>query len=244
MHNLTVYTLAHNEAHMVPYFIRHYSRWADHIVIYDDSSDDGTPEIAADMGAEVRPYTGHGLDDMEFVEFADRESQADRHLTTWAIWVDADEFIYHDDLTGLLTRYMIDGVTVARCIGWNMVARWFPDHDGQIYDNQEFRHGVRMDAYSKPAIFRPSQLTAMRWGAGKHDAHPEGNVRWAIERPVMLHYRSLGYDYILQRDARNAARMSQRNIDNKWGWQVRPEHSKTQLDRNWDAALANRVKAI
>lgn len=242
--NLTVYTVAHNEAHMIPYWIRHYQQFADEIIIYDDWSTDGTDKVAKALGAKVRPYPHRGLDDIHLAEFANDVLMDERHLTTWAIWADADEFVYHRELNDLLLGYLESGITIAACVGYQMVAAAPPLHDGQIYDKDDYRQGFLFGAFDKPAIVRPSKLTAINWGGGKHFAKPSGNVVWANEKPLMLHYRMLGADYWLARDKRNSDRMTERSRNAGLGWQVTPEYSPKLVAEQWPRVWEKRERVI
>jgi len=85
-------------------------------------------------------------------------------------------------------------------------------------------------ASCKYSVFRPSEIKEMNFGAGCHDAHPEGNLiiqdferNTPYTQPVtddslmMLHYRNLGMDYFLKRNAYTATRLSAINKKMDWG---------------------------
>lgn len=233
--NTWVYSVMHNEAPLLPYFMRHYQTVADHIVIYDDHSTDGTPELAAAYAnVSVRPYPLAGLDDSEFVDFAAAAYPEARGQADWCLWVDADEFIYHPDLRGRLAQYQAQGVTLPHVAGYAMFANAFPVTDGQIYD--EVHTGVPYSAYDKPVVFNPA--LNLRWIAGKHTlADAGGAERGGAAELKLLHFRHLGERYFTERNARNYARMTARNIALNHGFQTYPEHQAT-------AGWAAQVKAI
>ena len=80
----------------------------------------------------------------------------------WVIYVDADEFLYHEDMLTLLRSYLADGVEVPQIRGYTMFSREFPTTTGQIYD--QVKAGVPDDVWNKPAIFR----RFMHWTMGRH----------------------------------------------------------------------------
>lgn len=227
-----VYSVMHNEAPMLPFFLRHYLPLADRVVIFDDHSDDGTAELARAAGADVRPYPGAGLDDGELVDFASATYPEARGLTDWCAWVDADEFLFHPDLLARLARYRADGVDLPPIAGYAMFANAFPTTSGQIYD--EVHVGVPYDGYSKPVVFDPE--LSLRWIPGKHTlTFDDGAERGPGPAEIkLLHFRHLGEAYFSGRNARNYARMTARNIRLNHGYQTYPEN---QAAEGWAAQV-------
>ena len=59
---IRVYTVAWNEEKILPHFLRHYARFADRIVVYDNGSNDRTRDIIfAHPQAEFRTYDTDGV---------------------------------------------------------------------------------------------------------------------------------------------------------------------------------------
>ena len=229
---LWVFSVMHDEAAMLPYFMRHYGPLADRLVIFDDHSTDGTPDSAAGYArVSVRPYPGAGLDDGEFVEFAAEAYREARGQADWCIWTDADEFIYHPDLRGRLAAYQAEGVTLPNVAGYSMFANAFPQTDGQLYNAVTV--GARAPFFDKPVVFDPK--LDLRWIPGKHAlAEPVDAERGGAAEIRLLHFRHLGERYFSARNARNYARMSERNKALGLGYQTYPER---QADCGWAAQV-------
>lgn len=219
---LWVYTIAHNEAPLLAYWLRHYCAVADRVIVYDDhSTDDGPALVTAYPNAEVRAYPGDGLDDMAFIEFAQATYPEARGQADWVIWVDADEFVYHPYLLATLGRYHAESVTLPLVSGYAMYADAFPTGSGQIYD--EIKRGVPYAAYSKPCVFNPA--LNLVWHAGKHGLRQDdGAVRSATAELKLLHYRHLGGAWFEGRNHRNYTRMTPENIQRQHGFQVYDEN--------------------
>jgi hypothetical protein len=225
---LWLYVVLHNERPMLLYFLKHYAPLCDRIIIYDDHSSDAGPQIALGyMNVEIRAYPGDGLDDMEFVHFAARTYPEARGRADWCIWADADEFIYHPDLRGYLARCKQQGINLPNVRGYAMFSDAFPTTPGQIYD--EIRAGVRYVPEDKPVVFQP-ELT-IRWAAGKHTADAEGAVRGGEAEIKLLHYRNLGEQWFIERNNRNYARMTVRNVMARMGWQTFPDNQPGYWER-------------
>ncbi len=228
--NVWVYAVVHNEAAMLPYFLRHYGEVADLITIFDDHSDDGTAALAEAAGCDARPYPGAGLDDQEFVDFAAATYPEARGKADFCLWVDADEFIYHPDLRGQLAALQAAGVRLPRVEGYSMFANAFPTTSGQIYD--EVKVGVRAPFYDKPVVFDPR--LELRWIPGKHALAEPVDVKRGAETLKLLHFRHLGERHFTERNTRNHARMSARNVALNYGYQTYPEY---QAAHGWAAQV-------
>ncbi|PHM19548.1 MAG: alpha-L-glycero-D-manno-heptose beta-1,4-glucosyltransferase [Curvibacter sp. PD_MW3] len=83
MSKISVYIIAYNEAEKVAATIES-ARWADEVIVVDSWSTDGTPEIAAKLGAKVVQ--------VEFKGFGDLRNQAIAACShEWIFSIDADE---------------------------------------------------------------------------------------------------------------------------------------------------------
>lgn len=239
---LWVYTVIHNEARLLPFFLSHYAPLAARVIVYDDASDDGGPEIAARwLNAEVRRYPGQArMDDHELADFAASAYPEARGQADWVIWVDADEFIYHPVLLDRLARYQAEGVDLPKVAGYDMYADEFPAGEGQLYEL--VRQGARAPMYDKPVVFQPR--LDLRWIPGKHAAAVScGNRRGPAELKL-LHFRCLGRAHFEARNAHNWARMSERNKAAGLGYQVYPANDATHGWEARTAALRPRLEVV
>jgi glycosyltransferase involved in cell wall biosynthesis len=234
---IEVYCLANNEELLMPYFMRHYGRFAD-VIILESCSTDRTIQIAHDMGAEVWSYDMKDeLNDQWFTYLKNtcwKDSKAD-----WVMIADADEFIYHLDLVNILKS---TDATVIRPRFYDMYSKKFPTTEGQIYD--EVTMGVEQLAPNpKMNIFRPVDILDMNYAPGCHDASPSGNVKIDIDTEIKtLHMRNLSLDYYLAKNQRHSQRRSQVNKDNHWGDHV--DLPKEDMIRKFVNGIENAVKVI
>lgn len=219
---IEVHTLAHQQVELVPYVMRHYSGWAD-VIAYSGYSTDGTEQLLAKLGARnVFLETHNEANDQIFMEMKNncwKGSKAD-----WVIVTDFDELIHHR--VSVIEHLKNSKYTIIRPVQYDMIGDSFPTEDKQL--TELIKMGVR--ASCKYSVFRPSEITEMNFGAGCHSAHPEGNliiqdfestspnhVSVTADSLMMLHYRNLGMDYFLKRNAYTATRLSEINKKNDWG---------------------------
>lgn len=237
--SIWLFCICRNEARIMPYFLRHYAPWVTKFVFFDDLSDDGTRDIIRSCHtAEVRDWPGSsGINDDQFLQFANEQWKEARGHADWVVWVDADEFVYHPAIKDVLTRYLHEDIEVPQIQGYTMVSKEFPTTAGQIYD--EVRCGFPDGIWGKPAIFRKH----MQWTVGRHGVdycgfNPKSSANAEIK---LLHYRALGVDYLRWRHARNWARVPERCRAMNLGTNCSPGHQghhglawfEEQIAREW-----------
>jgi len=213
-----VYALCWNEEKILPYFLRHYGGIANKIVIYDNESSDRSVEIIRSYpNTEVIPYsTDEKIDDFRWLGIKNNAWKKSRGKADWVIVVDADEFLFHHDLTGCLKRYRQKGITISVPVGYEMVSDTFPESAGMIYD--EVKLGVQNNVFDKMCIFDPNAIYEINYNVGCHKAAPRGILNFDINRELkLLHFNFLGLDYLLERYASRKARLSEYQIKHGFG---------------------------
>jgi hypothetical protein len=234
---IDVFCLANNEEKLMPYFMRHYSQFAD-VTLLESNSTDKTIEIANSMGATIWSYDRPDeLDDEFFTDLKNncwKKSQAD-----WVMIVDADEFIYHHNIVNLLKR---TNATIIIPEFWNMYSEQFPTTEGQIYD--EITMGCKQDSPpAKMNIFRPGEIQEMNYSPGAHHANPAGNIKIDYDSRIKtLHMRNLSKQFVIERNARHSQRRSQINKDKGWGDHV--DFPVSDVMKSFDEAMLKLIKVI
>lgn len=193
---IVVVTLTYNEEVILPFFLRHYERFVERIIIYDSGSTDRTLEIArAHPLVELRdrkPTNGE-IDDLENIRLKNtawKDCGAD-----WVMVVDADEFLFHPDMRAFLNECDRQKKNLVQSECWQMVGDKIPS--GGLLTEQ-ITTGVRDEHtilfYDKTLIFKPE--TNLAYVAGCHDYRGE-NLRRAAGQPViLLHYKWLSLDHL------------------------------------------------
>lgn len=236
-----VYTVMRNEERILPFYLRHYGAVAEKIIVYDDQSDDRTREIlSAHPKVELRDYPGNLLDDGLTAKLFSNAYREDRS-PDWVMCVDADEFVWSEDLIGHLAEAKAGGHLCIACNGWEMMSETFPFGDGQIYE--EIQEGKRttwwVNGGRKGCVFQPA--IDIWFDAGRHVWSVNGNRNGSswFDSPVkLLHFRDLGHEYYLWRHQRNAGRLHPNNREHGWGAH---NHSPLSAER-FAAHIKGRVR--
>jgi len=202
---IEAYIVAWNEAETIHLTIRHYQKFCDQITILDNYSDDGTADIATDLGCKIKTFGIRGeLDDGEYIKVKNscwKGSQAD-----FVVVVDADEIIFHPNIQAIFEKALRDRKTIFRTCGYNMYSEEMPENDFL-----EIRTGLADQNYSKLACFSP-QINDINYVYGCHEANPVGNVRFSDDTLNLYHYRNIGgFDRLQKRHEIYRKRLSIQN---------------------------------
>jgi hypothetical protein len=214
-----VYALCWNEIKMLPYFFRHYDPFVDQYTILDNGSDDGSAEFLA-----RRPNVRLGRFEVRSDSFVlearriyDQFWKDSRGKDDWVIICNIDEHFYHPDMRGYLADCASRGVTAIPSLGYNMITRAFPGPDERLCES--VRYGARFLSTDKLAAFNPTQVRETNFRTGRHSSHAEGNVVFPDRIEVLLmHFKYLGIDYVLDRHAQLGARLKKADISKKLGY--------------------------
>jgi glycosyltransferase involved in cell wall biosynthesis len=231
---IEVYTICHNEEKILPYFLRHYTRFAD-VIIYDNFSTDRSREIAASFGARIIDFDSNNQlrDDLQ-IEIKDncwKGSKAD-----WVIVGDTDEFVYHKDL---LQTLKTTRATVISPKLYNMFSEVFPSTEGQIFE--EITMGIEGGA--KLNLFRPGEIKSINYSPGCHHADPKGNVIFVdIPSILTLHMKNLSRQYVIERNAYLGPRLSAINKRNGWGYHMK--FGAKEINTAFDNAMGSLIKIL
>lgn len=212
---IACYTIAYNEELMLPHFIKHYKKFCDKIVVYDNMSTDNTKQIALDSGCDVIQWEapGGGLNDSCYLSIKSNCYKADKDVYDWAIVLDCDEFITHkrgdDKVKEELENLKNNHKYLPDVEGYNMFS-W--DHDF-TEDLARIQHAIPDKLYSKSVIFNPK--LDMSWHPGCHISNLENDE--TNSGFVLKHYKFINYEYIVKRSKLFSERLSETNKRMRWG---------------------------
>lgn len=224
-----VYAFTWNEQRMLPFFLRHYTSFADRLVVYDNMSDDGSRAILESCPlVEVRDWdTGGYSDEDSLRDLKNNAWKESRGTADWVMVVDVDEFIYHAELVSYLER--MKGHAVLKPRGYQMWHDRFPTGSGQIYD--EVKIGERCpEFFDKLSVFDPMVIADINYHIGSHCAEPTLHPLMHLDEdctipepaPVtpselkLLHFKHLGWEYLYERQVRMRQRIHPAARERGW----------------------------
>ena len=239
-----IFTLTHNSAEVLPFFLRHYSTFADEISVFDDMSTDGTRELLKAHPKVILRDWPHrtGIDEDLFLAHWQEWYPKARGAFDWVMIPDSDEFLYSPDMIGTLALAKSVGIQVIKPRGYNLVGDGFPKDDGhsQIYELNPM--GVKAPVYAKPVIFQPD--IRINWIRGKHDLENCDPVVGRETGMKLLHARYFGADYTRAKNAKNYARCGLLSGDKGAAWSCSPGYDGADKEHSPQWAEFAKTKAF
>ena len=229
---IDVFTVCHNEEIILPYFLKHYKKFANNITIYDNTSTDNSVNIMNEYGVNtIIPFdTNNKFEESVLIDIRNncwKKSDAD-----WVIVCDTDELIYHPNLINILKQTNATHIVTE---GYEMMSETLPTTNGQIYE--EIKNGYYKPDYSKPCLFNPKAIIESNFAPGSHTATPTGNVISIKNSGIkLLHYKYLNRDILIKKYQYYAQRQSEHM--KKMGWGDYQEWTADVINKQFDDWLS------
>lgn len=231
------FVIGWNESDTIRLTLSHYNSFCEKVTLFDNYSTDGTPDIARDMGAEVKQFGTPGvLSDDDYLTVKNncwKKSQAD-----WVVVCDADELLWSGtfyDRVFFIQATEI-GATIIKTIGFDVISNEMPKENFL-----ELQTGNVNDNYSKLVCFNPKQIKEINFKYGCHVAKPTGNVIYYHRPFLLMHYRNIGGPQrLVQRHAMYRPRMSDKNL--RFGLGVHYTWTDEQRIKEWYEKYDNSVE--
>lgn len=212
-----VYIITWNEEKILPFTLDYYSSFAEKIFVFDNMSSDGSDEIYKKYDkVEVIKWgdleKGHN-------DFSNKEIKSKEYRVRsrgigvdWVITVDCDEIIYHENLLQVLSDYKKNSIDVPKIAGHDMFSDEFPIYDGELITNKIKFGSDIYEPMCKHVVFNPE--IDIDFGFGAHHFHCEKCKISDTAEIKLLHYKFIGFKYVLDRYRKLSSRQSKFNTDN------------------------------
>lgn len=245
------YFINWNDSFYIPFLAKHYGRFCERIVMYDQYSTDDSVRIAQELGIEIRYFGSRNeLNDQWYLDVKNNCWKECRGKgIDYVIVVDADEFVvigtggevrWTGD-EGLVTRDLLGAVP--KVVGYDMISDGLP-----VSDMLELNVGVDSESYSKQAIFNPDLVEEINYVHGCHknnlqitDCRLQIANLLGVGECTLLHYRCIGgVERLIERHKVYMKRMSVFNKTHNMGWHYK--HSDDAKREEWSFKMNNAKK--
>lgn len=210
------YSICWNEEKILPFVLDYYAPFCEKIVILDNESDDNSRSIIRLYpNAEVRNYTSNGeIRDDIYLEIKNNIWKESRGKADWVIICDVDEILYHPKLLKKLDELKSIGISIIRPHGFDMYAESYPEKS-----LLEITNGIKDNRHlGKCIIFNPNLIEEINYKTGCHKCYPTGKIKFYKKDDIkLLHYKCLNLDFLVERFDLLKKRLSNYNIENKFG---------------------------
>jgi len=215
------YALCWNEEKMLPFMFQHYEPFVERFIIYDNYSDDQSESIIhAHPNTEVKKYSmGGQINDFVYLDIKNNCWKKSRGKADFVIVCDTDEFLYHKkDILEVLQGLKKNGYTMVKPSGYNMYSEDYPSYNPQCPLTEQVKRGIRIPFFDKCILFDPHAVVEVNYLPGAHECSPWGKIKMTSDSGFMLlHYKYLSVEWLIERYRQYAQRLSKENIDHKLG---------------------------
>jgi hypothetical protein len=236
-----LYAQCWNDAAMLPFFFRHYDRFVDRYVIFDDGSTDGSLALLrAHPRVELRQFVRNIPDSFALSEQALSNQcwKESRGRADWVIITDIDEHLCHPAMATYLRQCSAAGVTLLPALGFQMIGDELPGDDVLLCE--ACHHGMPWTQMMKASIFNPDAIAEINFALGRHGAAPAGEVRLpARDEILLLHYKYFNLARTHARHRELHAGLGPTDLANRWGHKY--SWSLDELEADWRAVATAAV---
>lgn len=215
------YAVCWNEEKILPFMFDHYKPFVDHFTLYDNHSTDNSLNIIySRSNTTVIEFDSDGFCDNIHNNIKNSCWKKSRGHADYVIVCDMDEFIHHSDIEKKLSELKHKRISVVKPTGYDMYCDTYPTHLSDRMLTELAPNGVREPMFDKCILFDPHAVVEINFMPGAHECHPWGRIKTDSGNGFkLLHYKNLGIKWLLERYRQYAQRLSQDNIENKYGLQ-------------------------
>lgn len=229
------YGLCWNEERMLPFMFDYYGQFVDFFTIYDNySTDKSELIIRSHNNTEIIKFSmNNQINDFVYQNIKNNCWKKSRGKADYVVVCDMDEFIYTPQIRLFLKDSLHHHISLFHPKGFEMYSKDYPNHEKEKLLTDLVKKGIASSKYGKCILFDPHRIVEINYEPGAHICSPLGIVKENAEHQLkMLHYKNLDEEIIVKKSLINAARLSQENIDAKFGVEYLRSESKIRDEFN------------
>jgi len=210
----------------------YYEQFVDKFFIYDNYSTDSSETILKYRNnTEIVKFKMDKINESTYLDIKNNCWKKSRGKADYVIVCDVDEFLFHPCLGEYLLKSKQEKITFFMPVGYNMYSKEFPAYDAKRPITECVRNGVKDMNFNKSIIFDPCAIVEINYTAGAHYCYPWGLVKSNDnDELLLLHYKHLGVEYVLNRFRMYKNRLSDENVERSYGLQYLQDEQKITLE--------------
>ncbi len=182
------YSLCWNAEFILPYYLRHYEKFCEKIIIYDNMSTDKSRDIINNHPlSELRDFNTNNefRDDIHLMLKNDCWKECRNKGIDYVIVSDIDEFLYSTNLISFLETNK--KFSVFKPAGFEMFAYKLQQNENQLYD--QIKKGFFNSKFCKKIIFSPDRIKEINFLPGCHN-----------NRKILFSYKFKFFNYLINQN--------------------------------------------
>lgn len=228
------YAVCWNEEKMLPFMFDYYGQFVDKFIIFDNYSTDGSEEIIrSHKNAKIIKFKTDGFNDFVHQEIKNNCWKKSRGKADYIVVCDMDEFIYSPQIKHLLQDSLHHHISFFHPKGFEMYSKNYPNYENGKLLTDLVKNGIASSKYGKCILFDPHRIVEINYKPGAHECSPIGIVKENADYIIkMLHYKNLDEDIIVKKSLIHASRLSQDNVEAKYGEEYLRSEAEIRVDFN------------
>ena len=230
---IELFTLCYNEEVILPFFLKHYSKFVDKITVFDNQSTDNSLKILKEykeIPITTNTYeTNNKLDDKTYINIKNncwKNSEFD-----YVIICDTDEFLHFDKFDTSLDILTPNGYEMVDNIELDKI--------------DTIKYGLSEKNYNKTILFNPKKITEINYSFGCHTCNPIPNNLYHVvndDNYKILHYKYINLEYVYKKYYESKNRLSDFNQIHKLGIQYNWDNN--QINSYYNMINSKKIKLL
>lgn len=246
-----IHTICHNDRDIMPYIIKYWRLYGDHVYVYlMSSSNDGS-----------REYLQQFPDFISIIEIEDNNNKCNlrnqiiknerwkesRNIADFVIVTDFDEVIYAKNLKQKLAYMKKNNMTIVKPEIYELITA-NNVLDENVLDENKLIHEQITSAFYYPkfgkhCLFNPNLINEINYKPGSHVCKPIGKVKYYDNKNIyLIHIKYLGLNRFINNCNYQKNRLSEENKKKKLSKQY--YKSIKELSEDFDFKLKRSVNIL
>lgn len=253
-----LHTICHNEIELIPFAIKYWREFIDHVYVYlMSSSNDGSREYLQkfpDYITIIDIEDNNNKSNQRNIDIKNNKWKISKGIADFVIVTDFDEFVYSPIIKNELLYMKENGLTIAKPITYHLISKenisnlnlnddiFLHEQIKLAYDNAAHKELCKAD-FGKYILFNPNEINDINYSVGAHKINPKGNVKYYDDSCIFLiHAKSLGLERLINNYKIQNSRLSKQDITRRWGIHYKLPEEK--ITKSFEFCLSNAVDII
>lgn len=207
---IDVYTICYNEIKILPYVINYWKKFANHVYVYDNYSNDGSFEYLSQFPnfiTVIQYESNNEANDNIYLEIKNNVWKKSRGVADYVVVCDMDEIIYAKNIKQQFRLLKQNNITICSPYYYELIDKNYIDYnditdfDDNYLIHKHIKGGVH-NPNSKQIIFDPNKIIEINYSIGGHENKAIGEINQSInnESIFLFHLKYFGIDNLFNKN--------------------------------------------
>jgi hypothetical protein len=219
---IDVYTVCWNEIDLIKFVVDYWKRFARHVFVFDNGSNDGTIEYLKQFDwITVIPFdTDDKIDDQVYIDIKNNMWKYSRDKADYVVVCDIDECLWSTNLDKELHYMKNNNQSICHPKWYTMIGDKMYYHQDGVYLHEQMRTAYGDGGKDKAILFSTKDVEDINYYPGCHQCDPDPNNLKIYDgnNIFAMHYaKSFGPEYSVNKHHILRERLSETNKKKGYG---------------------------